>query len=84
MGTPVAAQIHTTFLQCPWLHVERKVLWVLDTLNCFRCPSISAGSVRGPAEETPECPFPSALSNRSISDPIALVVSSSPLVLLRQ
>ncbi len=32
-GTPVAAQLHTTFLQCPRLHIERKVLWVLDTLN---------------------------------------------------
>ena len=31
-STPVAAQLHTAFLQCPCLHVERKVLWVLDTL----------------------------------------------------
>ncbi len=33
MGTPEAAQLHTTLFQCPCLYVERKVLWVLDTLN---------------------------------------------------
>ena len=34
-GTPVAAQLHTAFLQGARLNVKREVLWVLDTGHVF-------------------------------------------------
>ena len=34
-GTPVAAQLHTAFVQGACLGVELEVLWVLDTAHVF-------------------------------------------------
>lgn len=53
-GTPVAAKLHVAFLQGARLDVELEVFWVSQGVSA--APSISAGSVRGPAEERPECP----------------------------
>lgn len=84
-GTPVAAKLHVAFLQGARLDVELEVFWVLDTAKVFLLllPYLLDPFVV--QQRNAQSVLPTrAVKQRLISDPISLLVSSTPVVLLLQ